>query len=166
LFRGEAQSLALDGTDLVTLSACDTEAGALQRGEGIQSFSRAFLAAGARATVTTLWRVEDRTTADFMQIFYRYLAKGDPKAEALRAAKLEFLRQGGPHALPLYWAAFVLNGDGREAIRPVLTWSWLAAGLAAAAAILMACRYLFRRLRLLRQFLHHRRSHHRLHPTS
>lgn len=47
----------------MTLSECETEAGRVARNEGIQSFSRAFLAAGARSTVTTLWRVEDHATA-------------------------------------------------------------------------------------------------------
>ena len=129
LFRGEVAALPLAQTDLVTLSACDTEAGPLSRGEGVQSFSRALLAAGAHATVTTLWRVEDRATAEFMQIFYQHLANGEPKAEALRATKLTFLRQGGAHSLPLYWAAFVLNGDGQEPVSPVLSWWKLATAM-------------------------------------
>src|SRR3712207_7447999 len=45
----------------------------LFRSEGVQSFSRAFLAAGARSTVTTLWRVADEPTADFMEVFYHHL---------------------------------------------------------------------------------------------
>jgi tetratricopeptide (TPR) repeat protein len=134
LFRGEVQGLALQGTDLVTLSACDTETGRLLRGEGVLSFSRAFLAAGARATVTTLWRVEDRATADFMLIFYRHLAAGEGKADALRAAKLSFLRQGGERAQPLYWAAFVLNGEGQEPIGPVISWWWVVGAVIGAVA--------------------------------
>jgi CHAT domain-containing protein len=109
--------------DLVTLSACDTEAGKMVRGE-VQSFSRAFLAAGARSTVTTLWRVADSPTADFMGLFYRNLARGESKAQALRNAKLDFLRAGGELAQPQYWAAFVLNGDGRAAIPRVIPWIW------------------------------------------
>jgi CHAT domain-containing protein len=127
LFRGEVQALAFGGVDLVTLSACDTEGGAMTRGEGLQSFSRAFLAAGARSTVTTLWRVADGPTADFMQIFYQRLARGETKAEALRGAKLEFLRMRDERALPVYWAAFVLNGDGQSAIPPVYSWKWVLA---------------------------------------
>jgi tetratricopeptide (TPR) repeat protein len=149
LFRAEVQSLPLAGTELVTLSACDTEAGAVVRGEGIQSFSRAFLAAGAHATLTTLWPVEDRATADFMQIFYGHLARGESKADALREAKLSFLRGGGLRAQPLYWAAFVLNGDGGEPIRPVLSWMWITGPLLAIAGV-TAYRFLF---------LRHRRPH-------
>jgi CHAT domain-containing protein len=141
LFRGEAQNLKLEGVDLVTVSACDTEAGRLARGEGVQSFSRSFLAAGARATVTTLWRVEDRATADFMQLFYRQLGEGAAKAEALRTAKLDFIKRG---ALPRDWSAFVLNGDGDTPLTPVLPWSRVL-GSAGVLAALVTAFYRFRR---------------------
>jgi hypothetical protein len=97
------------------------------RGEGVQSFSRAFLAAGARSTVTTLWRVADAPTADFMRLFYSRLAQGETKAAALRAAKLSFLRAGNQLAQPQYWAAFVLTGDGRVPIPRVFSWLSIAA---------------------------------------
>jgi tetratricopeptide (TPR) repeat protein len=153
LFRPEVQGLRLDDTDLITLSACDTEAGKMVRGEGVQSFSRSFLAAGARSTVTTLWSVEDRATADFMEIFYRHLAAGEAKAEALRAAKLSFLHQNGVRSHPRYWAAFVLNGNGQQPIRPVVPWTWIAAPSLAIAGLVTV---FFRR--------RHRLLHH-LHPT-
>ncbi|MCU1232135.1 MAG: Tetratricopeptide 2 repeat protein, partial [Candidatus Solibacter sp.] len=137
LFRGEVQSLPLAGVDLVTLSACETEGGKIARGEGVQSFSRAFLGAGAHSTVTTLWRVADGPTADFMRLFYQRLSRGETKAEALRGAKLEFLHAGGEFALPRYWAAFLLNGDGQTAIPPVYSWGWFAAPALLAAALLI-----------------------------
>jgi tetratricopeptide (TPR) repeat protein len=161
LFRAEAAALPLAGTDLVTLSACDTEAGALSRGEGVQSFSRAFLAAGARTTVTTLWRVEDRATREFMSAFYRRLALGEAKAEALRGAKLAFLNSGSEYARPLYWAAFVLNGDGMEPIPPVLSWAWIVLIVLTAAALFTAYRFLSLRHRRL-----HQSRHPHLHPKS
>jgi CHAT domain-containing protein len=138
LFRGEVQALPLEGADLVTLPAGETEAGRVVRDEGIQSFSRAFLVAGARTTVTTLWRVEDRATAEFMRVFYGSLGQGRGKADALRDAKLDFLHRGGAYAQPKTWAAFVLNGDGDTPLRPVLSW-WRVAGIAGivAAAILL-----------------------------
>ena len=129
LFWKEVQSLSLTGVELVTLSACETEGGKLVPGEGIQSFSRAFLAAGADATVTALWRVADGPTAEFMSVFYRYLARGTSKAEALRQAKLAFLRPGSSFQAPRFWAAFVLNGDGRESLTPVVSWSSLVIGV-------------------------------------
>jgi CHAT domain-containing protein len=134
LFRREVQKLKLAGLDLVTLSACETERGRLVRGEGVQSFSRAFLGAGAAATVTTLWRVADQPTAEFMKQFYFQLAKGQTKAEALRAAKLKFLRSNTPLAEPGYWASFVLNGDGDAALPHYLPWS-IVTGVGASLAI-------------------------------
>ncbi len=141
LFWPEAAALPLSGVDLVTLSACDTESGKMVRGEGVQSFSRAFLAAGARSTVTTLWRVADAPTADFMRRFYLRLAQGETKAAALRAAKLSFLRSGNQLAQPQYWAAFVLNGDGRVPIPRVIPWPWIAA----AAILIGGLIFLYRR---------------------
>ena len=135
LFRSEVQALPLGGVDLVTLSACDTERGKLAPGEGIQSFSRAFLAAGARSTVTTLWRVADRPAADLMRLFYEHLGRGETKAESLRAAKLTFLRSRTQLSLPKYWAAFVLTGDGQAPIRPLLSWSWFIGPAIAAALV-------------------------------
>ena len=142
LFWPEAAALKLDGVDLVTLSACDTEGGRMVRGEGVQSFSRAFLAAGARSTVTTLWRVADRPTAEFMKRFYAHLAKGESKAQALRAAKLSFLKSGGELANPVYWAAFVLNGDGRAPVPGVVSWWWVAA---AGVIVVFGCVVVWRR---------------------
>jgi CHAT domain-containing protein len=111
LFQSEAYDLDLTNVDLVTLSACDTARGKMVRGEGAQAFSQAFLAAGARATITSLWSVADRSTAAFMKQLYYSLGRGAPKAEALRAAKLTFLHSNSRWSHPRYWAAFVLQGD-------------------------------------------------------
>jgi tetratricopeptide (TPR) repeat protein len=134
LFEEEVYNLDLKGVDLVTVSACDTARGKFVGGEGMEAFSRAFLAAGASATVTTLWRVADRPAADFMQQLYYFLARGQSKAEALRAAKLRFLHSNSTLADSRYWGAFVLNGDGWNPTRRAVPWAWplLAAGAIAA----------------------------------
>ncbi|MFN7921290.1 MAG: CHAT domain-containing protein [Bryobacteraceae bacterium] len=136
LYWREISGIELPATELVTLAACDTERGQVIRGEGAQSFSRAFLSAGATATVTTLWRVPDAPTAALMQRFYRHLAAGDAKAEALRKAKIDFARSA-ERAHPFYWAAFVLNGDGVRPLAPVVSWWWFAAAGAGLAAALL-----------------------------
>lgn len=123
LFQEEVYDLDLSGVDLVTLSACDTARGTFVRGENVQAFSQAFLASGAAATVTTLWRVADRPTAEFMKQFYFALANGESKAGALRSAKLRFLRSNSPLADPRYWAAFVLTGDGSSPIPRAISWT-------------------------------------------
>ncbi|MDQ6759306.1 MAG: CHAT domain-containing tetratricopeptide repeat protein [Acidobacteriota bacterium] len=119
LFLREVYAMPLDKVDLVTASACETDAGKLVRAEGVQSFSRAFLAAGAKSVVTSLWSVGDKSTAELMLRFYAGLSAGLPKAEALRAAKLEFLRSPSA-AHPAYWALSCLKA---KAVRASLTLS-------------------------------------------
>src|SRR5262249_50253659 len=127
LFLKELYDLDLRGMSLATLSACDTERGRLVPGEGIQAFSRALLAAGSRSALTTLWRVPDQPTAQFMQRFYYFLLKKhESKAQALRLAKLEFLHSGTELSHPRYWAAFVLNGEGSERVPWFIPWQLLA----------------------------------------
>lgn len=145
LFLREIYGMNLKNVDLVTVSACDTERGKLVRGEGAQGFSRAFLAAGASASVTSLWRVVDSSAAEFMKQFYFGLSRGRSKAEALRSAKLAFLRSGSKLAHPKYWAPFVLSGDGQFPIAPVTPWSAII-GLAA-VLILSAALWIYRSAR-------------------
>lgn len=125
LFLKEVYDLDLRGVDLATLSACETERGKIIRGEGPSVFSRALLSAGARAAVTTLWRVADEPARDFMEQLYFELNRGKPKAEALRVTKLRFLHSGTSLRHPRYWAAFILTGDGLSPIPRVLSWSTL-----------------------------------------
>ena len=137
LFLREVYDLPLDRVELAVLSACDTERGRLLRGEGVQSFSRAFLAAGARSTVTTLWAVADRPTASFMEGFYHHLQRGVSRDEALRQAKLRFLASGSPFAHPHYWAAFVLTGEGLRPIPRALPWTWVVGAVIAMSAAIV-----------------------------
>jgi CHAT domain-containing protein len=101
--------------DLVTLSACETALGGYVEGEGILGLTRAFQHAGASAVLASLWRVEDEASADLMESFYRHLADGDRRDEALRQAQIEALRgnpaTGRPPAAASQWAAFQLYGD-------------------------------------------------------
>src|SRR5262249_40465538 len=97
-------------SDLVTLSACQTARGRVLPGEGVQGLAQAFFHAGARSVLASLWDVSDRRTSDLMSGFYARPARGDPKADALRSAKLDMLRRE-PNLAPRYWAAFVLLGD-------------------------------------------------------
>jgi tetratricopeptide (TPR) repeat protein len=139
IFQGEVYGLDLKGVDLVTVSACDTARGKTVRGEGVQAFSRAFLAAGAASTVTSLWRVADEPTATFMKQFYYFLARGQSKAGALRSAKLALLHSNLALVHPRYWAAFVLTGDGLAGVPLATPWSialLAAAGIVAAIALI------------------------------
>lgn len=130
LFLDEVGNLDLKNVGLVTLSACDTARGKMVGGEGVQAFNQSFLAAGASATITSMWKVADAPTAGFMNQFYYSLAKGAPKAEALRVAKLSFLRSNSVLAGPRYWAAFVITGDGWNPTTRVIPWSAVLAAVA------------------------------------
>lgn len=105
-------SLALQA-DLVVLSGCETGLGSFVYGEGIAGLSQAFLRAGARQVVSSLWRIPDQATAVLMGHFYREMyGNGLRPAPALRAAQDE-MRRSRRWRDPYYWAGFVIQGDWR-----------------------------------------------------
>jgi len=107
--------------ELVTLSACRTGRGPDVRGEGLVSFAQAFLVAGARSVLVSLWPVDDRATSLLMGRFYEEWlgtrgTSSHGKAAALRDAKRWLQTRGDdggrcPYRHPFYWAPFVLFGD-------------------------------------------------------
>jgi len=101
--------------DLVTLSACDTAVGELQGEEGSTGLVQAFLFAGAKSVVASVWSADDASSELLMKQFYTHLAEKEDEASALRHAKLDFLKTKGNIA-PIYWAPFVLVGDGSSPI--------------------------------------------------
>jgi CHAT domain-containing protein/Tfp pilus assembly protein PilF len=99
------------GADLVVLSGCETALGKEVRGEGLVGLTQGFLYAGARQVVASLWRIEDRATAELMSRFYRgLLVEGKAPAAALRQAQLA-LRDDKRWRSPYYWSGFILQGD-------------------------------------------------------
>ncbi|CAL9471559.1 hypothetical protein SUDANB95_02830 [Actinosynnema sp. ALI-1.44] len=104
----DVTGMDLAGTELVTLSACETGLGTHHFGEGVLGLRRAFTSAGARTVVMSLWRVPDAETRTLMTGFYRRVLAGEGRAAALRHAQLE-LRAERPH--PHYWGAFICQGD-------------------------------------------------------
>jgi hypothetical protein len=107
LYARDVAELPLDA-ELVTVSACRSAGERAYSGEGLVGFAWAFLRAGARRVIAGLWDVDDRSTAELMDMLYARLAAGDPPARALREAKLSFLKRGGTVAKPYYWAPFQL----------------------------------------------------------
>jgi CHAT domain-containing protein len=110
----EIMQLSL-AADLVTLSACDTATGRSEGEEGIDGLVEAFLLAGAKSVLGALWDVDDSAAMQFMTNFYTQLARREDKASALRQAKLDYLDKMGDRP-PVYWAPFVLVGDGSAPI--------------------------------------------------
>jgi hypothetical protein len=92
----------------VVLSGCESALGRATPGEGMLGITSAFLAAGARTVVASLWKVDDRTTVDLMLAFYAGLDAGLGAGEALGAAQ-RTVRRSRP--APFYWAGFVVVGD-------------------------------------------------------
>jgi CHAT domain-containing protein len=89
----EVAALDLSGTELTVLSACDTGLGQVEPGQGVLGLQRALQAAGVRATVASLWKVDDAATTMLMEEFYLNLwQKKLPRLEALRQAQLKVLR--------------------------------------------------------------------------
>jgi tetratricopeptide (TPR) repeat protein len=130
LFLKEASGLNLRNVDLVTVSACDTARGKLVEGESTESFGGAFLDAGAKVVVASLWQVGDRATSRLMHGFYSGLANGDSVAAALRQAKLK-----SEQSHPYYWASFTATGDGEVRVPYVVSGLFSAAALLAVIGI-------------------------------
>ncbi|MBM4087484.1 MAG: CHAT domain-containing protein, partial [Planctomycetes bacterium] len=95
--------------DLVTLSACQTGLGKIESADEVIGLNRAFIYAGTRAILSSLWRVSDVSTAIMVKHFYRNYQEAN-KADSLRKAQL-LVKRYYPH--PSYWAGFVLTGDYR-----------------------------------------------------
>ncbi|MFN0106949.1 MAG: CHAT domain-containing protein [Bryobacteraceae bacterium] len=98
--------------ELVVLSACHATGGETAKGSGLLGLTRAWLTAGSRQVISTLWPVGDESTA-FFSTFYERLASGDrgsplPVASALRQAQLACIRGGGVSAQPRNWAGHIL----------------------------------------------------------
>ncbi|MCD8485620.1 MAG: CHAT domain-containing protein [Desertifilum sp.] len=117
----DAALLGLNGTRLLTLSACQTALNTNSDGQEISGIAYIFERAGARTVMATLWSVDDPATRDLMVQFYQNLNTGNMStSEALRQAKISQIQainddgdenEKGFH--PYYWSGFVLIGDGR-----------------------------------------------------
>lgn len=105
----EAQSLKLDNTELVILSACETARGDVKVGEGVYGLQRALLVAGSKAVIMSLFKVDDTATQLLMTYFYEnWQTKKMDKRQAFLEAKKR-LRQEYPD--PIFWGAFILIGS-------------------------------------------------------
>jgi CHAT domain-containing protein len=103
----EAMSLNLDKTDLVVLSACETGLGELEAGEGVVGLQRAFLVAGAKVLIMSMFKVDDEATQKLMLKFYqKWLNSGNLRQSFIDAKKE--LRIEYPE--PIYWGAFMMIG--------------------------------------------------------
>ncbi|HEY1349523.1 MAG TPA: CHAT domain-containing protein [Ktedonobacteraceae bacterium] len=112
----EVFNLDLSSCTLVTLSACETGRASIGGGDEVMGLGRGFLYAGAASLLATLWKVDDASSAELMELFYQALLSGYSKAAALACAQRAFLQRArttgqSPALHPYFWAAFQLIGD-------------------------------------------------------
>jgi len=107
--------LRLRGTEMVVLSACDTGLGEVKTGEGVYGLRRAFVQAGTKSLVMSMWSVPDRETKELMVEFYKnVLSEKVNRCQALRQAALkqmQVVKDKYGHTNPFYWGAFVFLGE-------------------------------------------------------
>ncbi|CAH3150914.1 unnamed protein product, partial [Porites lobata] len=94
---------------LVVLSCCHSARGEV-KAEGVVGIARAFLGAGARSVLVSLWAIDDEATMEFMKVFYQHLVHGRSASEALNKA-MKSMRESDRFSAVKYWAPFVLIGD-------------------------------------------------------
>ena len=95
---------------LVVLSCCRSGRGRILKGEGVVGIARAFLAAGARSVLVSLWAIDDEATMVFMKRFYQHLKEGKTASAAVQES-MKFLRESKDYSEMKYWAPFQLIGD-------------------------------------------------------
>lgn len=121
----ELQLLLHPSTQLVVLSACQTNVGKLAPGEGVFSLTRGFASAGVPSITATLWKADEEAVYAITQIFLKDIAAGMNKDEALRQAKLAFMQSGNRARLPYYWANMVLAGNSEPVALQIKSfWGW------------------------------------------
>jgi CHAT domain-containing protein/tetratricopeptide (TPR) repeat protein len=142
LYLFEMLSLKIN-SPLVILNACNTGMGELQVGEGIMSMARGFQYAGVPSVITTLWPIDDQSSATVMGYFFMNISKGMEQGEALMQARNKYIDEASKAtAAPYFWAGQVLIGDpGRLIIRArPLRVIWITV---IAVAIVLAALYLY-----------------------
>ncbi len=108
LEAGEIVQLKLN-SDLVVLSSCNSGLGNVDASEGIIGMTKAFFEAGTKSVIVSLWEVNDKYTSKLMTLLYKKLSEGYDKDEAMRQAKIDFIKNYSPN--PYFWSAFILSGN-------------------------------------------------------
>lgn len=113
--------------DLAVLTACESGVGNWSQGEGVMSLAHSFMYAGCPAVLMSLWKIDEKSSAEIITGFYEYLAAGKSKSEALRMAKLRHIQSSGKAlAHPYFWAGMTLLGNDEPVFptRSASIWVW------------------------------------------
>jgi len=131
---------------LVVLSACESGIGKLQKGEGAMSLARGFQYAGADAVLFSLWKINDKSTSQIMDYFYKNYSKNSSAFISNNQSKLDYLNNkniSNAKKSPYYWNTFVYYGaiqKSKQSNRPLTL--YIIIGLF--ASILIMIRYRFK----------------------
>jgi CHAT domain-containing protein len=126
--------------DLAILNACESGLGALQEGEGMISLAYSMQYAGCPSTVMSLWKIDERTSTRLTEQMLKYLGRGKTRIQALRRAKMDYLRSASPDQRhPYYWSGLVLMGQegampGRRRASPL--W-WVVLGIVVTGLVII-----------------------------
>ncbi|MEI6049517.1 MAG: CHAT domain-containing tetratricopeptide repeat protein [Bacteroidota bacterium] len=97
---------------MVVLSSCNTGSGLLYSGEGIMSLARGFIYSGSESVVMSMWEIEDRSGTEIVKMFYKNLKNGNSKSEALRKARIAYLKKADQlRSHPYFWSALIIYGN-------------------------------------------------------
>jgi CHAT domain-containing protein len=97
---------------MVILSSCNTGNGQLHSGEGILSLARGFMYSGSQSVVMSIWEIEDKSGTEIVREFYKYLRRGGTKSDALRKARLNYLKDADMlRSHPYFWSSLVIYGN-------------------------------------------------------
>lgn len=97
---------------MVILSSCNTGSGVLHSGEGILSLARGFVYSGSKSVVMSMWEIDDRSGAEIVKSYYKYLKKGASKSNALRKARISYLKNADMlRSHPYFWSTLVIYGN-------------------------------------------------------
>ena len=97
---------------MVILSSCNTGTGSLHSGEGILSLARGFVYSGGQSVIMSMWEIEDRSGAEIAKNFYKYLKRGSSKSNALKKARMEYLKRSDMlRSHPYFWSSLVIYGS-------------------------------------------------------
>lgn len=118
--------------DLAVLTACETGTGNWVGGEGVISLAHSFMYAGCPSVVMSLWKIDEKASADIITEFYKNLSRGLPKGEALRRAKRAHIGSDDALAHPYFWAGMTLMGDNDPLYRSGYRY-WIIGALVAVA---------------------------------
>ncbi|MDC8002938.1 CHAT domain-containing protein [Aureisphaera galaxeae] len=116
-------------SQLTTLTACETGKPSFQPGEGMISLAHAFNYAGSESILTSLWKIDEQSSSEIIDLFYVHLSNGLTKDSALKQAKLDYLANAqGRTQAPFYWSGLVIMGDTQAV--PLQSgysiWAWFA----------------------------------------